>query len=112
VFEETIFTIWLPPQDRCEQLRSIPLDKDAERLGPYETPPPQDEWDAYTRVAKPHKLCNYFHLNGSCGLDDCLFTHRKLDFIPANVLRYNTRQQKCNKSGRCRDLDYFYGHHF
>ncbi|KAL5342125.1 hypothetical protein BJX70DRAFT_395100 [Aspergillus crustosus] len=101
----------LPSLESCQKLRAIPLNKDAERIDPYEPIPTQAERDAYSQQIRKRKLCNSYYLDGICESVKCPYDHSELNFDPVKMLRYKLRQQKCYHSGGCRALDCLFGHH-
>ncbi|KAL3448156.1 hypothetical protein BJX65DRAFT_295352 [Aspergillus insuetus] len=99
------------PYMNVKSLDFIPVNKDGERIDTYVPPPSPEVWEGYVQRSKVRKLCNNYHLGGSCGNDICEFDHSPVDSDSLNVMKYILRQHVCSKGTKCRALNCYVGHH-
>ncbi|KAL4894862.1 hypothetical protein BDV59DRAFT_164990 [Aspergillus ambiguus] len=88
----------------------IAVNDENERLDTYCPMPSPDAWDAYTRRARRHKICNKYQLGGECGNLSCEYDHSPVESTIVSVMRFIMRQYSCPKGGRCRSLKCYLGH--
>lgn len=87
----------------------IAVNKNKFRLDPY-IPPPSAEAVAELRARiNRQRICNNFHLNGSCE-GDCGFDHTPLDPELRRALECLARSQPCPRRGTCRKATCTHGH--
>lgn len=104
------FAKTLPPKDaKSEEL--IAVNKNGDRIDSYFPMPQRDIWEAYTRRARQHKICNKYHLGGECGDMSCEYDHSDVDAGILHVMFYILRQTPCPRSGKCRSIKCYTGHH-
>lgn len=101
----------LPSIVTLQMKELIPVNKDGERIDTYCPSPPQEAWDLYQRRLKQHKLCNKYHLGGSCPDPTCQFDHSPVERPALDVMKYILRQHPCSQGSRCRSLKCYTGHH-
>ncbi|KAG2412979.1 hypothetical protein HFD88_010538 [Aspergillus terreus] len=109
VREQEYFAKYLPRINSKSQ-DFIAINKDNERLDTYCPMPSPEAWDAYTRRARRHKICNKYQLGGECGNLSCEYDHSQVDSSIVHVMRYIMRQHACPRSGGCRSLKCYLGH--
>lgn len=101
----TFFTV--RPQNEGQ----VPVNRAGQRLDPSIPRPSADAWAAFTRRVQGAKLCNDFHLKGSCPRgDDCEFDHDEVDDNVLLVLRSLARSLPCPRKSACRDAGCVNGH--
>ncbi|KAF1833744.1 hypothetical protein BDW02DRAFT_569726 [Decorospora gaudefroyi] len=88
----------------------IPLNKNAQRLDMYLTPPTDHEWKIYNTRFHKSKPCNAFHLQRICATFACPYDHSELEPEAKRVLQYVLKCAPCPRKGRCRVADCCYGH--
>jgi hypothetical protein len=88
----------------------IPVNKDGERIDTFLPKPTSDAWGLYKERANKHKLCNAFHLGGSCPNIPCGFDHNPLDPSAKYVMKYILRDYSCPRGSKCRSAKCYYGH--
>ncbi|KAF7586058.1 hypothetical protein BBP40_009624 [Aspergillus hancockii] len=98
------------PKMTPESQDSIAINRDGERIDTYCPMPSQDEWEAYYRRAKRHKLCNKFHLGGECGNLSCDFDHSPIEPTCLKVMIFIMRQHACARGAGCRSTKCYLGH--
>ncbi|KAL3458267.1 hypothetical protein BJX64DRAFT_225779 [Aspergillus heterothallicus] len=108
---ESIFYAENLPYMNVKSLDLIPVNKDGERIDTYVPPPSPDVWEVYVKRSKVRKLCNNYHLGGSCTNENCEFDHSAVDSNSLNVMKYILRQHVCSKGPNCRSLNCYVGHH-
>ncbi|KAL4924994.1 zinc finger CCCH domain-containing protein [Aspergillus undulatus] len=99
------------PLPNPQASKSIPVNKDGERIDIYLPRPAEKEWEAYTRHARQHKPCNRYYLTGKCDNENCYYEHSELDFNPVDSILYLIRRRKCKQGPRCRLINCQFGHH-
>jgi hypothetical protein len=107
--EQNYYATFLPKMGPNSQ-GSIAINKDGERIDTYCPMPPQEEWEAYYRRAKRHKLCNKYHLGGECGNLSCDFDHSPIEPTCLNVMMFIMRQHLCPRGTGCRSTNCYLGH--
>lgn len=88
----------------------IHVNKNGERIDTAISQPTNEEWNAYARRAKQHKLCNQYHLGGECSNLNCQFDHSNVDDSLIEVMRYIMRQHVCPSGPDCRLSKCYLGH--
>lgn len=88
----------------------IPVNKDGYRLDPELVPASDSANDELHERCKTRKLCNNFHLKGSCPGDPCEFDHSQIDDDLRLALSNIARSIPCVKKGACRRINCFKGH--
>ena len=97
------------PSTKTEE--PISVNKEGYRIDTYIPSPSTEEWAAYSRRIKQHKLCNSYHLAGECGNLSCGFDHSHADDTSLRVIQYIMRQRPCRNGGTCRWSKCYMGHH-
>ncbi|KAL2857288.1 hypothetical protein BJY01DRAFT_231040 [Aspergillus pseudoustus] len=108
---ETEFYAENLPYMNVKSLDCIPVNKDGERVDTYVPPPSPDVWEVYVKRSKVRKLCNNYHLGGSCSNENCEFDHSAVDSNSLNVMKHILRLHVCSKGSNCRVLNCYVGHH-
>ncbi|KAL2135303.1 hypothetical protein VTI74DRAFT_9071 [Chaetomium olivicolor] len=89
----------------------VPVNNNKHRIDAYlPTPSAETMSRLKTRVAK-RRVCNSFHLNGSCDAGDrCEYDHEPLDADLLTALEPLARTQPCTRRGECRLDTCTHGH--
>jgi hypothetical protein len=95
-------------QQETESL--IPINKDGERIDTVLSKPTPEAWELYQRRAKIQKLCNQFHLDGTCHNANCAYDHDPLELEAVGVMKYILKGYPCPRKGKCRLAKCHNGH--
>lgn len=87
----------------------IAINKNRFRLDPYILPPGAEATTELRARINRQRICNNFHLNGSCD-GDCGFDHSPLDPELKRALESLARTQPCPRRGACRKASCTHGH--
>lgn len=89
----------------------IPVNDSNFRLDPYTPPVSQDAVSRLKQRVDRRRVCNNFHLNGSCDAgDSCDYDHDPLDEDCKRALEGLARSTPCPKRGACRNIQCTRGH--
>ncbi|KFH44051.1 hypothetical protein ACRE_051510 [Hapsidospora chrysogenum ATCC 11550] len=89
----------------------VAVNKNNFRLDPYILPVPQEVGTRLRQRADRRRICNNFHLNGSCAAGDaCEYDHSPLDEEDKRALEWLARSNPCPKRGICRNTLCTRGH--
>jgi hypothetical protein len=73
------------------------------------TPNGTNGWIRKTKTLR-QKYCRAYHLQGACGMSDCMYNHGSLTEEERLVYRLHLRGKPCNAGSACRDPRCVYGH--
>ncbi|KAF2036737.1 hypothetical protein EK21DRAFT_106053 [Setomelanomma holmii] len=88
----------------------IPINAGGYRLDTISSPPSKSDWDLYQARIKHRKLCNAFHLRGSCNDARCEFDHSAISPDILKCLQFLLMEWPCRQKGDCRRSDCYNGH--
>ncbi|KAK3306024.1 uncharacterized protein B0T15DRAFT_216339 [Chaetomium strumarium] len=89
----------------------VPVNKSNYRLDPYLELVEDDAMRRLKARIEKHRLCNNFHLQGSCDAGDrCEYDHQPLEPELLQALESLARNQPCTRRGSCRLQGCNHGH--
>lgn len=100
----------LLPKEESIPPTKIPINKDQERLDYYIPPPTPESLALFKARTGQKKLCNNFHINGTCDNNDCPYDHRPITEGIRDCLRGISLSQPCPRRGGCRSKGCTHGH--
>lgn len=94
----------IPPGD-------IAINKKQHRLDVHMPAATPEDWTAFNARAARHKLCNNYHLTGSCSSGtDCQYDHNPISPGIMKCLQQVARNLPCGRRGGCRMTACIQGH--
>lgn len=99
------------PHDEVIPSDTVPVNKSQQRLDSYLPTASHEDRAAFQSRIIAKKLCNNFHLNGSCPNNEhCEYDHSPITPGILNCLKFLARKMPCPRRGTCRSSTCLYGH--